>query len=656
MRIVYEIFLFTFLITNTCICGCKQQIESGNEDIYFPDPPYEFPKDEYKTNPGLDGIWGRLDAVILPDQNLTGDTSRGIAEFLLEAAASNWPQERLRKTLQIINYTQITDTTHRYYGNFLWRLNDPVPVTSSQLSSFDENGVKFVGAMLTMLRLCYYDKLNDENKALLDKMIDPLMVSIKRDIASGRTDSTNIWALRVWIMCGLGEALGNEEILCLGKDALREWVQAIRDHGITEFNSGIYGQVTGRALGATANLIKDPEIKCEAGILLKYFSRLTAGNLISYDDENFILGGAQSRNYNFVNSKGGEDCLLFYQLLTGKETEFFNNHAAWKLSGEDMALFRQKNRLLMYRYNMHVDSFAIHYVGSNFSMGSARQPYNNHDKAFVVNFFDVKRPAVVHIASYISGREDPYGERLVSGHPFHYRYPMTARAHRVIPSGSEMVILQSTNSASESNIDRDTVNHYTILPADRHDGMWDGNIRVHLKQNEIRKLSTDDNTTVFIRFGDAAAGIRYLAVRDSSNNDLLPEVRMVNIPNLPAISNAGTAMHLQAQLSSAKLTSTQYAVAAVWWRVKEGITTDEQFAAFRNEMINAQVTFSGPVSNVYTVLVKTPDGDLGVSGNRSTRLQTDNIGGLNFPQTANFTVNGVELAPVLFTGSAYFNE
>ena len=628
-----KIIFVWFVIVFACIgfTGCEE------DPVKIPPPEIS---NEFQTNNNLDNTWLRVQA------NANGIVSRDICEFLVEAAGNNWPQDRLRTTLRNIAALQIRDNRSPYYGNFLWTKGDNVPMSTT--SSFDINGVLFCGTYLTLLQMKYYDKLNTDNKSMLDEIMQLILISVDRDIDSRRATYTNTWAMRTWILCGLGEALSDATVLNLGKESLREWMQNIHDYGIVEYNSGVYASVTARSLGLMANLAQDSEIKREAGIILRYFSRLMAGNFVSYDDRGMVYGGPQSRNSNYVHSKGGSD--IFYLMFTGGQQGFVNKHAAWSLSAEDRALYQQKNRTILYKNGVTGAHFAIHYVGSKFSMGSAGSPHGNDDKTHVINFFDAARPAVVHVSSYIIGHTDVYGQVGVRNRLHSY---LLARAQRVITSGSEMIFLIAADGAERG--DTQSLNHYIVLPADRQDGLWNGNTRISdLAQNASQVLSSTDHSTLFIRFGDVATGIRYLKALDVHDADVLSAVKLVNTPNAPQNISAGTAMYLQAQLSTAKPPEGSCGVVALWWKVKEGITTDAQFTDFRNEMINAPVTFL-PSDNEYTVKVTTPDGELGVSGNKVTKLQTANYGGLTMPSGGNFIVNGTDIAPSFFAGSTNIN-
>ena len=623
----------------TCCSGNKSPEQPPKEEPVVIPPPEEdeeFQPGEFQTTASLDAMWLTVQA------NAAGIDTRDICEFLAEAAGSNWPQQRLRTTLYHIAALQIRNDKSPYYGNFLWTKGDNVPMTIT--SSFDINGVLFCNTYLTLLRKLYYNKLDADNKSLLNEILRLSLISVKRDIDDRRAAYTNTWLMRTWILCGLGEALNDAAVLNLGKESLREWMQNIYRYGVVEYNSSNYGNVALRPLGYLASLIQDSEIKREAGIGLKYFRHLYVGNFVSYDDRGMVLGGTQSRNTNYTHSKAGRD--IFCRMFTGRAFVFIDKDVGWALSAEDKTLYQQKNRTLIYKNGTTDVQFAIHYVGSNFSLGSTGKPYGNHDKPFVLNFFDASRPVVVHVSSVMDGRQDPYGERVLSnGRARHLHDYLSARAQRVITSGSEMVFLLAADGRERDDTER--LNHYTIIPTDKQDGLWNGNTRILSLTQQL--LSSADNHTFFIRFSDVAAGIRYLKVLDNNGADVISGVKLVNEPN---VSTEGTAMYLQAQLSTGRPAAGACGVIAVWWRVKEGITSDTQFTAFRNEMINAPIQFNQS-GNEYTVKVTSPDGELGVSGNKSTKLQTANYGGLTLPPGGNFVVNGTDLAPSLFSGSTY---
>lgn len=623
--------VIVFLLISSCL-GCS---ESPVKITPNPDENKGF-----QTNETLDKTWLQVQA------NPTGIQSRAISEFLLEAAGNNWPQDRLRTTLRNLASLQIRDRSNPYYGNFLWSKGDKLP---SSNSSFDINGVIFCTSPMAILRLKYYDNLNEDNKALLDEIIDLAMPAILRDVDDRRASYTNTWMMRTWSLCGMGEALGDKDLLEEGRSSLKEWMRNIYNYGIIEYNSGVYTPISIANLGCIANMIQDTEIKKEATIALRYFSRTLYANLFSYDNRGATMSGPQSRNYNFVHSRGGNDIIC--RILNQTEQNFFNKHAAWNPTLEDLNLYRKRPRHMVYRNGTSDDHYVVNYVGSQVNMGSAGTTYSSEDKTFVINFSDENRSAVVHISSVFDGRSDPYGERLVGGtKPRHLRYYLTARAQRMITSGSEMVFLISGDGYERD--DTEILNHYVILPADRQDGLWNGNSPINnLGVGEKKALSSEDNSTLFVRFGNAVAGLRYLKVLDT-NGEEVNSIHLVNTPNKPQSISAGTAMYLQSQLSTSRPAKGEQGMVAMWWKVKENISTEAEFKAFRDEMIQTEVSFVQNGDEV-TVKVKAPDGDLGVSGNRKTQLQTATYGGLTLPANTNFVIDGSDVAPVIFKESTY---
>lgn len=617
-------------------------IGSCNEDPIKIKPPDN--KNNFQTSENLDKMWHNIQA------NLKGTKTEDICEFLVEVAAKNWSQDRISTTLKLILSLQIKDESNPYFGNFLWSIGESIPSTQS---SFDINGALFSGTHLTLLRLKFYNQLDTLNKSILDDIVSRILVALNRDIDSRRASYTNTWAMRTWVLCGLGEATNDLETLEAGKLSLHEWMQNVNQNGLVEYNSGVYGQVTARALGCLANLIKDNEIYREANILLKYFSRLYFGNFVSFDDRGMVYGGPQSRNYNFVHSKGGSD--IFYRIFTGKAQGFFNSYAAWPLFVEDKALYNTRPKVILYKNGITENHYVVHYVGSKISMGSSGVPYGAEDKTFVINLFDNTRPSVVHISSIFEGRSDPYGENQVSvgngSKPRHLVEYLLARSHRIIENGSEMVFMISGDGSDRG--DTKILNHYTIIPADRHDGVWNGNTNIQsLQEGAVQVLSQEDNNTLFIRFGDAAIGIRYLKVLNVQGEDVISNVRLVNTPNKTQSISAGTAMYLQAQLSMSKPDKGSNALVAVWWKVMENLRSEEEFQQFRTDMINTPVIFS-QIGNVCSVKITTQDGELGVAGDISSKLQIANYGGLTQPDGV-LTVDNEDLTRKIFGESQFF--
>lgn len=600
-----------------------------------PEAPYSLP--------ALDDLWTQVKA------NNDGLESRDIAEFLLQATAYNWSQNRLKLALLNLTDLQIRDSSDpiygQYYGNFHFAKGD-----AENGVSIDENAAEFCMEKLAVLRKLYYGNLNEENKALLDEMIQLAIIAMRRHEVA--VSYTNIYVMKMWALSSLGETTGDSEAAQEGYDMLRTWMQEISQHGVAAV-----------ALGCMASLVDNQTVKQEANIALEYYSLLLFGN---YFETGMYLGGPHSRDYNYLSSRSGTLDGLMAHYLRGWDTDFYSSHAFWTPTSQALGLIDKMPRTVVYKTGADEDQYAISYVGNKVNMGSAGRTYGYEDKNFVINLSSPSRKLVANISSVVEGRDDPYGENEVitgQGHskPRHLRDYLLARAQRDVVSGgavrgSEMVFLLAADG-SDASVISDKIRSHVIFPCgNKVDALWNGNTQIGDPasiSSAGEALSTEDHQTFFIRFEDVAVGIRYLLVQ----NDAGAEVPVSIFNKNKTDSNMGDVMHLSAQLSEDTPTKGKYGAVAMWWRVEEGVNDDAAFEQFRRSMIEASVEVSAPTGGgtEYTVKVTSPEGELGVSGDCSTKRQTANYGGTVLPQGSIYAVDGKDVANTIFSRSSYVN-
>lgn len=621
-----NIKILIYTVACCILLSCEQDTVKIPVQI-DPDKPY--------TTPALDALWEKVKT------NGDGLESRQIFEFLLEATSYKWEQSYLRTALENATDMQFTDSSDPYYGNFIF-------TKGINPSVIDENAVEFCMEKAAVLRKLYFDHLDEHNQKLLDEMIERSIIAARRhDVA---VSYTNIYLMKTWMLCALGEATGNSTAVNEGAAMLDTWIARIKTYGIEEYNSPTYSGIAAVALGCLANLSDNPVIKSKASVALEYFNLLLFGN---YFSTGMYLGGPHARDYNYLSSRSDYTDALMQYYIKGYAVPFHTSHALWTPTSQATELLNKVPRTIVYKTGEGDDNNVISYIGNKINMGSAGMAYGPDDKNFVINLASPSHPLVVNISSVIEGRDIPYGDQstpTADGHskPRHLWQCLLARAQRDILSsgksiGSETVFILSTDGRDRG--DTEKLFSHVIVPSSNIDGMWNGHRQItDISSISTLPLSDDDKQTFFIRFEDTAVGIRYLLAKDIQGNSV-----PVNLINRKKTSTQGQAMHLSAQLSTKRPESGENGIVAMWWRVKEGIEDDNSFQSFRNEMINAdtEVHISG---TDYTVKVKSPESmePLGVSGNISTRKQTANFGGMTLPTGIIYTVDGIDIAAPVF--------
>jgi len=617
MSVLKFFSLMLTLSVLTLFLGCTKPDDNTNPPI---DP------NAFRTNPNLDIEWANV------SKNADGIESRQIFEFLLEATASNWDQSKLKIAFDNVTALQLRDPLDPYYGNYLFN-KGPRP------SSIDENAVEFCMEQGSLLRMLYYNKLNDGNKKLLDELVRLSLIGIRRHIIA--VTYTNAYVMKTWNLIALGETLNDQQVAQEGYNMLKNWMQNMSQVGVCEYNSPTYTGVAATDLGCIANQSKNALVKSEANIALEYFSLLLFGN---YFKQAMYLGGAHSRDYNYVSGQGNIDEMM-KDLVKGYDLSFFNQHAVWKPTDQAKALIDKFPRTLIYKFGSNENQNVVSYTGVKYNISSAGATFGPDDKNLVINLSSTRVPLLVNVSSVIEGRSDPYGLNDVitsQGHskPRHLSDYLLARAQR----GSELVVLIAVDGKDRT--DTEKLCSHVIFPSNKIDGLWNGN-------TELKDWATwnpaeatlSAEKTFFIRFEDVVVGIKYLYVRDVNGLEV-----PVKVINQKKSFTQGQAMHLSAQLSTSHPSTS--GVVAMWWRVEEGINGDAAFAAFRNEMINApsSVSVNG---DEYTVKVTSPKGELGVSGNKTTKKQTANFGGITIPAGSTYSVDGIDVSKDIFRKSTY---
>jgi hypothetical protein len=81
---------------------------------------------------------------------------------------------------------------------------------------------------------------------------------------------------------------------------------------------------------------------------------------------------------------------------------------------------------------------------------------------------------------------------------------------------------------------------------------------------------------------------------------------------------------------------------AMWWKVQEGIDSDQAFAAFRRQVLQSPVHVQ-EADGILDLQVMTPAGKLGLKGDLSKKQRLAYYNPFNMPSEFLFQVNGKEI-------------
>lgn len=647
------ILLFPLICTFLGLPGCSEKgtalpAAKGEEGWYI--------------DPYLDNLWVEVRA------NEPGLDIWDICQFLLEASELNWDQKYLNVALTNLTQAQIRTEGHINFGQITRYIGD-----DTETASFDKNNVEFLIELLSLERMLYYDRLNEENRALLDDLIDYAVYAILDDPNIAVT-YTNIYLMRTWNLIALGETLPDDrtwgrsmnatpdELAQLGYDLFRDWMAEIRQNGIHEHNSPTYSGVQAECLGYLARYTKNEEIRHEANVALEYFSAMLFAN---YFTPAMMLGGVQSRCYYQGSSNGKIDNLMG-GLVKGWGTYFYNRLAIWNPTDQARRINATYPRLVCYKWGKDPDMNAVGYYKPKYNISSVGRPYtgNANEKTMTIFLSSPSRKNLVNIAHYFDGRQDPYGKSKVgNGLSRHLQKYALGRAQR----NNEFVALVSGDGSERD--DTEKLQSHIILPSNYIDQVWLGREKV---ENWLaignRALSANDNYTFFLRFEDVVVSIRYLYTQDINGKTATP--RLYIDSDGSQVFSIGNAMRLTTDLSSGRVPKWDRGTVVMWWRADDGIQTDQQFETLREQIIQAPATVSDDGSRI-SVRVTSPDGELGFSGNLVRKIfpqavqanptspdndeywgfeQTETIGGVAADKIF-FSVNGEDIATPIFEKS-----
>ena len=153
-------------------------------------------KDEpgMSINPYLDNLWATVKA------NEAGLDTWNILQFLLEACDLGWDQKYIKVGLTNLANTQVRTEGDPYYG----QNSRYVAGTYT-----DRNNVQFSLQLASLLKMLYWDTLNEENNALLDEFLDYAVYACV-DYTDIAVTYSNIYLMKTWNLIALGENLPSD--------------------------------------------------------------------------------------------------------------------------------------------------------------------------------------------------------------------------------------------------------------------------------------------------------------------------------------------------------------------------------------------------------------------------------------------------------------
>ena len=506
--------------------------------------------------------------------------SRDIFGFALEAASVGWHPEYLERALAVVRQMQDLDPNSKTFGNFHW--------SWGQTGVFDQNAVEFCLQQGVLLRLRYFDRLPPRAQRQLDELLTTGIEGMTRHRVP--TGYTNIFLMKTWNYIAVGEALERASLAADGYRMLEEWMRFTAQNGITEYLSPNYYGVDLESLALIAKYALRPAGRAQAETALRLFWADIAANWYAPAER---LGGANSRCYQYLEGRGHLDD---YLRAEGWQTDgkppvlgTFFEACRWTPPATLTEPLRATlPRTVVQRWGAEPWQRATHYVGRDFSLGSANATNNSDDRALVLNVGH--SPKIPEIVLFMDGRGDPYGAAKTLDRSQHAKAlhltPFIASAQR----GPEVLRVMAddlTKPAPKRPGDTFT-GLYTQLPIPAQAEVWFGDQPAQAG-TRAKPTIVPPGAPVFVRLEGVVVGVRFLYTTDTAGAPA-PVTYVQDEPGRPA--KRLTVVHAEG-------TAQGRGVTALWMRVAEGLDADG-FAAFRRSFGAAKAT-AGRQGDVLTV-------------------------------------------------------
>ncbi len=490
---------------------------------------------------------------------------RDLFGFALGASASNWHPERVERALDLAARKQDRDPKSRTYGNFAWYWKDEKPD--------DLNAVEFCMQQGLLVRILYKDRLTPAARERLDELIRFGLEGVRR--RGVKPGYTNIFLMHCWNLMAIGEATERPDAAQEGYKALDDWLVYTSKNGISEYLSPTYYGVDVECLGLIARHVKQDAARKKAEAALRLFWTDIAAN---WFEPGGRLGGAHSRDYDYLTGHGVLDRhLRMAGWLPEAPTSTMDELSKWVPPPSATAPFKEMvPRVVCQRWGVRPWEAAVHYRGRSVDIGSGGACKGPEDKVFAFQFAGGPKQVMGNFV--MDGRGDPYGvNKAVTGGGHmksHHLSPFVACVQR----GPEVLLL-----ASDASRTRKSGNVEWALTAMATNVVFPANAKVFAGDAAAAPPEDGKDTAlpadrpVFLRFGDAAVGLRFVLALDTAGKPA--PVRWVNDGG-----KHGAARFVCVHSESAP---EGRGTAAIWARAAEGMD-DAAFADFRRRFAAAE--------------------------------------------------------------------
>jgi len=495
---------------------------------------------------------------------------RDFFSYALDAAAIGWHPERMNRVFELAKMAQERNEKERAYGNFKWNWKDEKIV--------DYNSVEFSMQKAALLWMFYKQNLDAEGRERLEDLIQFSVEGIKRHNVG--VSYTNIFLMKIWNCVALGESTGRPELAKEGYALLDKWLAYTWNCGIHEYLSPTYTAVDLESLNLLARFAKEAQGRKHAEAALRFFWTDIAANWFAPAER---LGGAHSRDYDYLTGHGGLDEWVratgWYgpAPADGRSLSVFRELCDWKPPRDVLEKAgRAVPRFVFERWGDKPGEWAAQHVGRKFSLGAAGACYHNMDKPLTVNWAGGTKIAQTQF--FMDGRGDPYGRNKIAESAAHSKALHLRPFIAAVQRGPEVLHLaaldMNAKNVGHAKEEVKLLASHLVLPAEVK--VWSGDELLATPAPD-GKTNVAPERAVFLRYEDVAVGVRFVLAQDTAGKQA--PVMLVNDGTKFGAQRL-TVMHAEQNPAGR-------AIVALWVRAAEALD-DAGFARFRKEFGAAQ--------------------------------------------------------------------
>jgi hypothetical protein len=409
--------------------------------------------------------------------------------------------ERVAPLLGFAAQMQDRNPVSATYGNFRWYWG--------QEEILDRNAVDFCMQTAALLWLRHREILSEPAKKELRELMGFSMEGLLRH----RVDPTytNIALMNAGDLILLGESLGRPDVAEAGYRRLEIFLNVVWEQGVHEYVSPTYYGVNLDGLLLVEALAQKPEAREQARGLLEFFWTDLALNFYPPSQR---LGGARSRDYDYLHGLGVLDEHLFYHgWLPLKPTDALSNlcllMSSWK-PGPDLLRFSESRfpRRVEQSWGSAQAQSRTHYVCADVTLSSAGAGYGGKmDLPLTVDLPGTR--ALPRCYFIPDARHDPYGKKRIAERSGHQKslhlQPFWTAAQRERDAMGLAIYKEGVVPPDAASLE----SHF-VLPREV-DTLWIGQESVDLGKlgkSGPWKREVPPGTALVFSKGTAAVGIR----------------------------------------------------------------------------------------------------------------------------------------------------